>query len=106
MTDQEIAVMVSAAVNTAINKHVGVDHSTPPAKRKWFQFFIDLVTDKNGEGDDKRLAGWIFLAAALLSVFWILPGRVDCAAFLAGTGTTLLFGGVLGDKVSPTAGGA
>jgi hypothetical protein len=62
---------------------------------------LDFITDKNGSGDEKRLLGIVFLIYA--GVFaWFHPSEATSIGVIAGIGTGLLLGGVLGDKVSPT----
>ncbi len=67
--------------------------------------FSDFITDKNGDGDEARLAGWIFIAFGL--VYGVVKGFLgspDWTGFatLTGFGVLLFGGGLLGDKVKPT----
>lgn len=67
--------------------------------------FSDFITDKNGDGDEMRLAGWLFiLLGAAYGIIKGFLGSPDWTGFtaLTGFGTGLLFGGLLGDKVKPT----
>jgi hypothetical protein len=68
--------------------------------------FSDFITDKNGDGDECRLAGWIVIAIGVgYGVIKGFLGAPDWTGFsvLTGFGTLLFGGGLLGDKVKPTA---
>lgn len=67
--------------------------------------FTDFITDKNGDGDEFRLAGWIVIAMGV--VYGIAKGVLgtpDWTGFsvLTGFGLALFAGGLAGDKVKPT----
>jgi hypothetical protein len=66
----------------------------------------DFITDKNGDGDECRLAGWIVIGIAIL--YGVIKGLLrdpDWTGFaaLTGFGVLLFGGGLLGDKVKPNA---
>jgi hypothetical protein len=65
----------------------------------------DFITDKNGDGDEFRLAGCIIIAIAVVyGVVKGILGSPDWAGFsvLTGFGSLLFSGGLIGDKVKPT----
>ena len=70
--------------------------------------FLDFITDKNGDGDEFRVLGWIFLLGALgYGIYTGVTKTFDVAGFaaIAAAGTTLLYGGAVGDRIKPTVGG-
>jgi hypothetical protein len=65
----------------------------------------DFITDKNGDGDECRLAGWIVIAIGIIyGVIKGFMGEPDWTGVtvLTGIGTLLFGGGIIGDKVKPT----
>ncbi len=65
----------------------------------------DFITDKNGDGDEFRVAGLIVVALGI--AYGIIKGFLGVSdwqgfAALTGFGTLIMSGGLIGDKVKPT----